>query len=296
MENTSQANLDASEIQDIAIYNNGDLAFFDNLKKLDVTKAYTTDFYVFILVQEGKASLNINGNHYVAYKNDLCICPPNNIVDNCMLSIDFKCHCVGMSPEYVRRIVPMADNSWDIKIMFERNPVCSLLPKEVQSFCQYYDLICSKVSLPQIVQGRVIDSLMLAFIYDAQYILSRMIKSEPRPFTSGEYLFKKFVEFIESSYPKSRNVAFYADHLHVSPKYLSIICKAACGKTASYLIDHYVMKDIEHLMKHSLKSIKEISNELEFPNISFFGKYVKNHFGYSPKVLREKFRQDYTLA
>ena len=35
------------------------------------------------------------------------------------------------------------------------------------------------------------------------------------------------------------------------------------------------------------KSIKEIACELEFPNLSFFGKYVKKHLGMSPKAYRE---------
>lgn len=33
-------------------------------------------------------------------------------------------------------------------------------------------------------------------------------------------------------------------------------------------------------------SIKEISNYLEFPNLSFFGKYVKAHLGCSPTEFR----------
>jgi AraC-like DNA-binding protein len=35
-------------------------------------------------------------------------------------------------------------------------------------------------------------------------------------------------------------------------------------------------------------SIKEISNYLEFPNLSFFGKYVKAHLGCSPTEFRKK--------
>ena len=35
------------------------------------------------------------------------------------------------------------------------------------------------------------------------------------------------------------------------------------------------------------KSVKEISNELGFPNLSFFGKYVKRMLGMSPKTYRK---------
>ena len=48
------------------------------------------------------------------------------------------------------------------------------------------------------------------------------------------------------------------------------------------------MKDVIYLLKKSEKSIKEIVNELDFPNLSFFGKYVKRYTGLSPKQYREQ--------
>ena len=47
------------------------------------------------------------------------------------------------------------------------------------------------------------------------------------------------------------------------------------------------MEDITELLKYSEKSIKEIADELEFPNISFFGKYIKSHTGISPTEYRK---------
>ena len=43
------------------------------------------------------------------------------------------------------------------------------------------------------------------------------------------------------------------------------------------------------MLRYTRKSVKEISNELDFPNSSFFGKYVKKHLGMSPKNYRERF-------
>lgn len=53
------------------------------------------------------------------------------------------------------------------------------------------------------------------------------------------------------------------------------------------MIDRYVIRDIEYLLRHTQKSLKEIAFELGFPSISFFGKYVRRHFGVSPTVLRQ---------
>lgn len=289
---TKKANLNTIDVQDNMIYNNGDLAFLDNIDDINIAESIQMEIYVVVLCLQGKASLYINGNPYVAHKNDVFICTPNNLLDDCLLSVDFKCHCICMSPRYVQRILPMADNTWDMKILFEKNPQCSLQPQEVVTFCQYYDILCSKIHLPSGAQEKVIDALMLAFTYDMQIVMNRVIQVNPRPFNSGEYLFKNFIDLLSSAYPKNRNVSFYADRLHVTPKYLSAVCKKISGQTASKVIDQYVLKDIEYLMKHTSKTIKIISNELDFPDISFFGKYVKKHWGMSPKTLREKFRQE----
>lgn len=295
MTNTKRASLKATEIQRSTIYNNGELAFLDKVSDINLQESIQMDIYIIGLCLQGKASLYINGTPHIVYKNDIFICTPNNLLDNCLLSVDFKCHCICMAPDYVQRILPMADNTWDMKILFEKNPLFSLQAQEAATFCQYYDILCSKANLPSYAQKKVIDALMLAFIYDMQIVMNRVIQITPRPFNSGEYLFKNFIELLSTSYPKRRNVSYYADRLNVTPKYLSTVCKKIGGQTASKMIDLYVLKDIEYLMKHSSKTIKMISAELDFPDISFFGKYVKKYFGVSPKVLREKFRQNFNM-
>jgi AraC-like DNA-binding protein len=41
------------------------------------------------------------------------------------------------------------------------------------------------------------------------------------------------------------------------------------------------------LLKNSTKNIKEIADELHFPNQSFLGKYFKEHVGMSPSEFRK---------
>lgn len=129
---------------------------------------------------------------------------------------------------------------------------------------------------------------MLALIYDMQTVLGRVVRYNSRPFTSREILFKRFVDLIESTYPKPRTVSYYADHLNITPKYFSSVCKQVGRQNATEIIDQYVLKDVVYLMNHTQKSIKEIACELNFSNLSFFGKYVKKHLGVSPKMYREQ--------
>lgn len=292
MGNIRKVSLADVEVSEKAIYNNGELALFDNLTDIASVFPLKTEIYVIVLVLEGKVSVQINGTEYEARKNDIFICLPDNIIENGMVSIDFKCNMIGVSPAYQQRVTPVSENLWDMKAFFEKNPKCTLQPAEATIFSQYYNLLCSKINLPTPVQGKVIDMLILAFFYDMQYVLNRVVQVDPRPYSSGESLFKRFVRMVESSNPIYQSVTHYAECLCVTPKYLSSVCKQASGLTASGIIDKYVVKQIEYMMLHTDKSIKEIAAEMNFSNISFFGKYVKKHLGASPRDYRAKIQKN----
>lgn len=146
----------------------------------------------------------------------------------------------------------------------------SLNDEESQLFCQYYNLLNSKLTgTPHRHQKELINALLQAFIYEFQDAMEKYIQLKPIAFNSSNNLFNAFMELLISSYPKERSVSYYANRLFVTSKYLSAVCKENSGETASDLITCYVMKDIVCLLKSPDKSIKEIANELNFATLSF---------------------------
>ena len=81
---------------------------------------------------------------------------------------------------------------------------------------------------------------------------------------------------------KRRSVAYYAGRLCVTPKYLATICQRESGKSPREWIREYTLVDIAYYLKKTTLTIKEIADRLEFPNLSFFGRYVREHLGVSP--------------
>lgn len=178
-----------------------------------------------------------------------------------------------------------------MNIYLENNPIIALDEKESSLFLQYYNLIRSKFETEsQHHLKQLIDMLLQAFIYEFHDSMEKRIKIDPPQYNSANNLFISFLDILVNSYPKQRSVSYYAEKLFVTPKYLSAICKEISGETASDLITRYVKKDIENLLKQPNKTIKEIVNELDFANLSFFGKYVKRIFGVSPKEYRENIK------
>ena len=281
------------EVKNRIVYKNGDLMFFYDFSEAKSSDVYLSGIYVAGLVLEGTLSLKINDTEQEIHKNDLFICQPTNVLEHMKSSADLRCDCILMNHKYANKVFPLSRSSdaWEFKKVVERAPVFTLLPKEVEIYCKFFDLFCTKTDLPAADQEELIDALMLAFTYYMNHVGRRFVKPVARPYTSGEGHFRKFIELLESSSPKNRSLGYYAELLHVTPKYLSGICKKLTGQTASRLIAVYVTKDIEYMLKFSQKSIKEVAYEMDFPTLSFFGRYVKKHLGMSPKEFREEYRK-----
>lgn len=285
-----RATLDNQKLRDRALFNNGDIAIVTDMRDLDIHKgAYQADLYAVVLCEHGRSTVTINGKTHEVGPNDLFVCTPNIIIESGMMSVDFESKCLCMSIDYLQKIAPLMDNSWNVRMVFEANPLIHLSDEEAATFHLYYDLICSRLHANE---GKylklVITALIQAFFYEFRNTIERVSEVSPRPFNSRESHFKAFMDILSTAYPKPRKVSYYAERLCITPKYLSSVCKEVGGETPLRIIEQYVMKDIEYQLTHTTKSIKDISNELDFPSISFFGKYVKANLGMSPKAFRDK--------
>ena len=74
----------------------------------------------------------------------------------------------------------------------------------------------------------------------------------------------------------------------ITPKYLSETVKSVSKNTPMEWIDNYVTLAIRVLLKDTTKTIKDIADEMNFPNQSFLGKYFRMHVGVSPSEYRRK--------
>lgn len=103
-------------------------------------------------------------------------------------------------------------------------------------------------------------------------------------------LFGQFMESLEKNYKQSRDVAYYADLIHITSKYLNTIVRRMTPCTPKEIIDHYVILQLKLLLRTSDKSIKQISWEYHFSDASFFCRYFKTHTGTTPQLFRKSVR------
>lgn len=105
--------------------------------------------------------------------------------------------------------------------------------------------------------------------------------------SSQDALYARFMDLLFVHHRWERSVAFYASKMCISSKYLAAVVKAVSGISPIEWIQKETIREIEHMLCHTQISIKEIAYRLNFPNVSYFGKYFKAQKGMSPKRYRE---------
>ncbi len=284
--------------EDFVNFLNENVAIIDDLQ--DLPESYDSvkvNAILILFCQEGKLQLDINANTFVVHKNDLLFCRPNIILNNYMITPDFKGRVLILSEELIQSMMHGSRNNWDMAFYVNKNPVLSISTEEADLMSQYCQMINAKIKREKkSYHYEVVYALISAVLYEIFAILSNSVTlSNDDMMRQGDILFKKFMDLLPEYVTKDRSVSFYSEKLCVTPKYLSVVCKSLTGKTALGWIHDYTTEVIRYKLKHSSHSIKEISESLNFPNLSFFGKYVRLHLGMSPTDYRKQIKQSVNI-
>lgn len=264
---------------DIAFHNSiGAIPFEDNAVRLDLA--------VILGCRTGKFHAEINGYPMTIKSNEVIILKPNDSVSEPMISPDFDgvvlCLSLGVLAECVSN-----RKLWRNVYQLKDNPIIAMSEQSIRMFELYGEIVKTKTkNIPTEFTRDILYATIKSALNEIAENIPPSVFSTDTTITQGEVLFKKFLELISHKRIKPRMVEWYAKQLCVTPKYLSYVCKNQLGKTAHDIIDEFVFADIRNLLKNSDKSIKEIVHYLDFPSISFFGKYVKARTGMSPTKYR----------
>ena len=99
-------------------------------------------------------------------------------------------------------------------------------------------------------------------------------------------LYYEFLEAVQLHYRTNRDVAFYADCLNVSPRYLSQVAHRISGKSPKNIIDHTLADALACQLRTTQKTIQEIAYEHGFASQAQFSKFFKKLMGHSPSEWR----------
>lgn len=253
--------------------------------------------------KQGSMQVNINNEVYTIGAHDMFICQPNFLFGHYMRTPDFAseilCAPAKLFDEVVLSCFKYEPHWWEKQLFVQRHPVIHLKEEQEELFKAYFQLLSKYLASPrQTNQREILRAIaqaaaleVLAYLDNVEEIRQAR-QDKPCDISQKDYIFHRFLELLQSK-GHHREVGWYASRLAITPRYLGVICKTKSGKTASELINEVIVEQIKERLHQSDDSIKEIAYMMDFPNTSFFCRYVRSHIGVSPLAYRRgKLRED----
>jgi AraC-like DNA-binding protein len=246
---------------------------------------FRLDVMVAVVCTKGYMKGRINLKPYVSEASSVTVLLPGQILQYEQISRDFSGFFLMMSKQFANNLMMSMQERISLSFAFAGNPCLSLSGQEMESMLDYYDLLKKTQRIDDLsVRREMVIHLTMAFYYVLIY--QSHILSDGGQQSKQNTLLNRFMKLVGEHFKEQREIRFYADRLCLTPKYLSKIIRDSSGASAGEWIDSHVALEAKALLKSTNMTIRQISDELNFPSQSFFGKYFKRIVGVSPKAYR----------
>ena len=271
-----------------SVYLDDDLLLTERINEAPMpTEPRRMNFILIGLCTRGQVIYQVDTHERVINPGDLLVVSERHVVDHYRHSPDMEGLCMIVSVPFFHEIVQNVRDVSSLFLLSRNYPVIALQPKEIETFKEYFNVIKQKISdEDNHFRKDLIRTLLLALLYDLSNVIYREQHS-PTSQSRSDIIFTEFIRQVEAHCKEERRVGWYAMQLNITPKYLSECVKAVSARTPNEWIDNYVLMELRLLLKNTNKNIKEITEELHFPNQSFLGKYFKERIGMSPTQYRK---------
>lgn len=248
---------------------------------------FRIDMTMAIIYEQGSADLKINMRDYHIEAPAVLLVLNDQIYQSAGHSEDLRSKVILMSRSFSDSLFANSGEILPLKSSIMKNPVMKI-ENEENVFGQFFQLLQNIAASPR--QEFKIESarhLTLSMFYGYSH-LKHEVNEVKSTNSRQEEIFTKFTELLERHHKKEREIAFYADKMCMTSKHLSQVIKDYTGKTALGIIEEYVISEAKSMLLSTTMSIQQISDELNFPSQSVFGKYFKRVTGISPSEYRNR--------
>lgn len=233
---------------------------------------------------QGELHVRISLKEYTLRPDMFCVIITGMIFEVLSISNDFRGFMIATRTNFM----PVTEKTTQVMSFYKclQSRHCFVLEeKEVMVFVGVYHSI--KATLQELDHPYRIPMLQ-SYVQILYYRMLPIVLKEEESrskysHTRQEEIFQRFIGEVEKHYRKERSVKFYADLLCIFPKYLSTVIYKISQQLAGEWIDAYVILEAKTLLKSGRLTIQQISEQLNFSNQSFFGKFFKRCAGMSPK-------------
>lgn len=269
-----------------------DVKYINDLRVFEYP--FRFDGYILIYCISGNMKMDINLNSFQVSSNTIVINTPGNIlkVSEVNMSNREQMHfiVVAISRDFMTSVRIDFKRLFNDSIALLDSPCIKLNGRERRLCKKYLEISTELLSSHISNKKEALSSIISSVSYVLGSIWSNKISEAERkphtPSVKSKFVFDQFLRLVTEFHTSQRNMAFYAERLGLTPKYLSKVIKMVSSRSAPDWIDSFVILEAKNLLRYSELSIKEIVAKLNFPNQSVFYKFFKSHTDLTPSQYR----------
>ena len=277
-----------------------ELVVMENFGSLPQGELTLDNHGLIIVCTGGMAQFDYDGQQIQLRKNDLYLYMAHSVVCNFMSSPDFNCRQIWFSHSELWNINMYGEVSLADLAYLKQHPKVHLSDEDVALLDDYFGLLCRRMrDHKPLLYSEIVRSLVSTMMLEMLCMMRRdkaqreqmAVQDDSTPGFHRRRLADRFMRLVEQSDGRIRKVDDFANQLNVTPKYLSTLLKETMNRRPSEVIQLFTAKAIVRRLRFTDMTMQEIANDMNFPNASFFGKYVKEHLGMTPLEYRKKYHR-----
>lgn len=245
------------------------------------------DYGALIICRAGTATMRIDFRQWQLYPGAVITLFPNDVVCVEHASTDFEVEMLRYDPAMLREASLQLEQTVYSALRKDRcrrdTPVVTDIINGMFNLLRIYFRQSDCACLDQLVFYQL-KAFFLGF-YDWVRRNKPVFGDEGGSRRVSE-LFNLFMELLERDYMVSHDVAYYAERLCITPKYLCYVVKSITQRTPKTIIDHYVILQLKLQLRNTDNTVKKIAWDFHFSDTSFFCRYFKQHTGLTPQAFR----------
>ncbi len=273
-------------------YSDDDIILISDIKEFEQTMTVRVQMNVILFCLGGRLQFDVDNETYTLTEGKVFVCHSKAVISNIMSSNKYSCKALLFTDKALQYLLHSDVVLWNKALYIQKIRIFNSTEDEVKRGLIYEQLVRSRININSQISRTIVHTLFSAALLEfCEMILSRIDEDAvPNIKLRSKEIFHRFIDLLSQETIKKRPVAYYAEKLCITPKYLSTICKQQSDKSPLQWITEYEIGEIRSYLKNTDLSCKEISELMGFANSSFFGRYVKEHIGKSPAEYRLSIR------
>lgn len=246
------------------------------------------DYLSHALCTAGSCTFTFNGKEFELLKGDVMIVRKGKLMEKIRPKEGFQVTNIMVESEFITVSSPIKSN-YGVKgqLSLFLNPVMHLTAEQYAICQRDFDNIAFRLSQ---TRHHFYEELMMnavqAMILDFFDFHSELYE-ETDVSVQTATIMNNFLRLLENGeYRRNREVAWYADKLCITPKYLSQVTNEASGYSANFWINRYTILDISRLLRDKTLTFVAISDMFGFSSPAYFSRYVQRFLGTNPTEYR----------